>query len=57
MEVSEGKVSDEHGGFQEGEGAIQAVVEEHLGKDEKLQAAFKDLDKAFDRVDGVTGVF
>ncbi len=27
------------------------LVEEHLGKDKKLHAAFMDLEKAYDRVD------
>ncbi len=57
MEVTEGKVSKEQGGFRKGRGyvdqifAMKMLVEEYLGKDKKLYAAFMDLEKAYDRVD------
>ncbi len=53
----EGKVREEQGGFKKGRGcvdqifAIKRLVEEYLGKDKKLYAAFMDLEKAYDRVD------
>ncbi len=31
--------------------AMKRLVEEYLGKDKKLYAAFMDLEKAYDRVD------
>ncbi len=57
MEVTEGKVSEEQGGFRKGRGcldqvfAMKRLVEEYLGKDKKLYAAFMDLEKAYDKVD------
>ncbi len=57
MEITEGKVSEEQGGFGKGRGcvdqicAMKRLVEEYLGKDNKLYAALKDLEKAHDRVD------
>ncbi len=45
------------GGFWKGRGckdqifAMKILVEEYLGKDKNLYAAFKDLEKAYDRVD------
>ena len=57
MEATEAKVSEEQGGFRKGRGcvdqvfAIKMIVEEYLGKDKKLYAAFMDLEKAYDRVD------
>ena len=33
------------------------MVEEYLGKDEKLYVAFMDLEKVYDRVDRETGTF
>ncbi len=57
MEVTEGKVSEEQGGFRKGRGyvdqifAMKMLVEEYLGKDKKLYAAFMDLEKAYDGVD------
>lgn len=57
IEVTKEKVSEEQGGFRKGKGcvdqcfAIKMVVEEYLGKDKKLYAAFMDLEKAYDRVD------
>ncbi len=56
-EVKEGRVSEEQGGFRKGRGcvdqifAMKSLVEEYLGKDEKLYAAFMDLEKAYDRAD------
>ncbi len=53
IEVSEGKVSKEQGGFRKGRGcvdqifAIKRLVEEYLEKDEKLYATFMDLEKAY----------
>ena len=57
MKVTEGKVSEEQGGFRKGKGcvdqifAIRMIVEEYLAKGRKLYAAFMDLEKAYDRVD------
>ncbi len=57
MQVTEKKVSDEQEGFRKGKScvdkyfAIKMLVEEYLGKDRKLYAAFMDLEKAYDRVD------
>ncbi len=57
MEVTERKVSAEQGGFRKGRGCIDQIfamkrlVEEYLGKDKKLYAAFMNLEKAYDRVD------
>ncbi len=57
MEVTEGKVSEEQGGFRKGRGCVDQIfammmlVEEYLGKDKKLYAAFMDLEKAYDRID------
>ena len=50
MEVTEGKINKEQGGFRKGKGcigqifAVKMMVEEYLGKDEKLYAAFMDLE-------------
>ncbi len=50
-------MSEEQGGFRKGRGcvdqifAMKMLVEEYLGKDKKLYAAFMDLEKAYDRVD------
>ncbi len=54
MEVTEGKVSEEHGGFRKGRGCVDQIfpmmlVEKYLGKDKKLYAAFMDLEKAYDK--------
>ncbi len=49
MQVTEEKVSDDQGGFRRGKScvdqisAIKMLVEEYLGKDRKLYAAFMDL--------------
>ena len=57
ISLTEGKVSKEQGGFRKGKGcddqifALKIMVEEYLGKVEKLYAAFMDLEKAYDRVD------
>ncbi len=57
MEVTKGKVSEEQGGFRKGRGcvdqifAMKRLVEEYLGKNKMLYAAFMDLEKAYDRVD------
>ncbi len=57
MEVTEGKVGEEQGGFRKGRGcvdqifAMERLVEEYLGKNKKLYAAFMDHEKAYDRVD------
>ncbi len=59
MEVTEGEVSEERGGFRKGRGcvyqifAIKVLVEESLGKDKKLYAAFMDLEKIYDTADRV----
>ncbi len=61
MEAMEGKVSKEQGGFRKGRGcvdqifAMKMLVEEYLGKDKKLYAAFMDLEKAYERVDSRDG--
>ncbi len=50
-------MSEEQGGFRKGRGCVDQIfhvkrlVEEYLGKDKKLYAAFMDLEKAYDRVD------
>ncbi len=52
MEITEGKVTEEQRGFGKGRGCIDQIfamkrlVEEYLGKDKKLYAAFMDLEKA-----------
>ncbi len=57
MEVTEGKVNEEQGGFRKGRGCVdwiftmKRLVEEYLGKDKKLYAAFMDLEKTCDSVD------
>ncbi len=57
MQVTEKKVSDEQGGFRKGKTCVDQIfvikmlMEEYLGKDMKLYAAFMDLEKAYDRVD------
>ncbi len=57
QKVTEGKVSEEQGGFRKGRGCIDQIfamkklVEEYLRKDKKLYEAFMDLEKAYDRVD------
>ena len=57
MEVTEEKVSEDQDGFRKGKRcvdqifAIKVMVEEYLGKNEKLYASFMDLEKAYDRVD------
>ncbi len=57
MEVTEGKASEEQGGFRKGRGCVNQVfsmkklVEEYLRKAKKLYAVFMDLEKAYDRVD------
>ncbi len=49
MEVTEGKVIEDQGGFRKGRGcvdqifAMRRLVEWYLGKDKKLYAAFMDL--------------
>ncbi len=56
MQVTEKKVSDEQRGFRKGKScvyqifAIKMLVEEYLGKNRKLYAAFMDLEKEYDRV-------
>ncbi len=51
MEVTEGKVSEEQEGFRKRRGCVDQIfpmkmlVEEYLGKDKKLYAAFMDLEK------------
>ncbi len=46
MEATEGKVSEEQGGFMKGRGcvdqifAIKMLVEEYLGKDKKVVCSF-----------------
>ncbi len=56
MEATEGKVSEEQGGFRKERGCVDQIfamnrlVEEYLQKDKKLYAAFMDLEKAYDRV-------
>ncbi len=50
-EVTEGKVSEEQGGFRKRRGcvdqisAMKMLVEAYLGKDKKLYAAYMDLEK------------
>ncbi len=56
MEVTEGKVSKEQGGFRKGMGCVDQILAmkmlvEYLGNDEKLYAAFMDLEEAYNRVD------
>ncbi len=57
MEVTGGKVDEDHGGFRKGRGcvdqifAMKQLLEAYLGKDKKLYAAFMDLEKAYDRID------
>ncbi len=57
MEVTEGMVSEDQGGFRKGRGSVNQIfgmkrlVEGYLGKDKKLYATFMDLEKAYDRVD------
>ncbi len=57
MEVSEGNVSEEQGGFRKGGGcvdqifAMEMLVGEYLGRAKKLFSAFMNLEKAYDRVD------
>ncbi len=54
MEVTEGKVSKEQEGFRKGRGCVDQIftmkilVEEYLGKDKKLYAAFMALKEAYD---------
>ncbi len=56
--MTEKKVSDEQGGFRKGKSCVDEIfvikmlMKEYLGKDRKLYAAFMDLEKAYDRVDG-----
>ena len=51
MEVTEVKVSEEHGGLKKGKGcvdqifAVKVMIEEYLGKGEKLYAVLIDLEK------------
>ncbi len=50
-------MSNEKGGFRKGRCvdqifAMKRLVEESLEKDKKLYAAFMDLEKAYDKVDG-----
>ncbi len=60
MGVTEGKVSEEQGGFRKRRGcvdqifAMKMLVEEYLGKDIKLYATYMDLEKAYNRVDRET---
>ncbi len=48
-------MSEEQGGFRKGRACIDQIfamkrlVEEYLGKDKKLYAAFMDVEKAYDR--------
>ncbi len=57
IQVTEEKVTNEKGSFREGKGcvgqviAVKMLVEEYLGKDEKLNTILMDLEKAYDRVD------
>ena len=56
MEVYVGKVCEEQGGFREGKECVDQIfatqiVEQYLGKDEKLYAAFMDIEKTYDRFD------
>jgi len=57
QEITNGKVSEEQGGFRTGKGCVdqifnmRMVIEKMLAKDKKVYAAFMDLEKAYDRVD------
>ena len=57
MEITEGRISEEQGGFRRGRGCVDQIftvkmlVEKYLVKGRKLYAAFMDLEKAYDRVD------
>ncbi len=57
MQVTEEKVSDEQGCFRKGKEcvdqiiAIRMLVEEYLGKDEKLYTSCMGLEKVYDIVD------
>ena len=57
MEVTEGKVTEKHRGYRKRKGCVSQIlvikmmVKEYLGKDEKLYAAFMDLEKMYDKVD------
>ncbi len=56
MEVTVGKVSEKQGGVRKGRGCVDEIfatkmlMEEYLGKDKKLYAAFMDLEKTYDKV-------
>ncbi len=58
MQITEKIVSDEQGGFRRRKSCVDQIftikmlTEEYLGKGKKLYAAFMDLEKAYDRVDG-----
>ncbi len=55
MQLTEKKVGDEQGGFRRRKSCVDQIlafkmlVEEYLGKDRKLHAAFMDLEKVYDR--------
>ena len=57
QEITNGKVSEEQGGFRTGKGCVdqifnmRMIIEKMLAKDKNVYAAFMDLEKAFDRVD------
>ena len=57
MEITEGRISEEQGGFRKGRGCVDQIftvkmlTEKYLMKGKKLYAAFMDLEKAYDRVD------
>jgi len=57
MEITEGRISDEQGGFRKGKGCVDQIfnvkllAEKYLVKGKKLYVAFMDLEKAYDRVD------
>ena len=57
MEITEGRISEEQGGFRRGRGCVDQIFtvkmlsEKYLVKGRKLYAAFMDLEKAYDRVD------
>ncbi len=57
MQVTEKKVSDEQGGFRRGKNCVDQIfvikiqVEEYLGRDRKLYAAFMSVVKAYNRAD------
>ena len=57
MEITEGRISEEQGGFRRGRGCVDQIftvkmlAEKYLVKGRKLYAAFMDLEKAYDRVD------